>query len=196
MPNDIWNLQCVGDIQRSTCDALYINIRRAVETFKTYEEKYIKYMSKCHLEGQKLSTEVNCAFCDPENNQYIHKSNHEIIWKRKVVDKTIKACFNYDLLNEKVVRPIFMAYLAYARQVDPTMDIDEKILYKMNLFKSPVSKCQDWVTRTQASSNSDFTGSLSCSKFGFSKIRMTMELGKNLKFDPYFVKYLKNVVNT
>lgn len=195
-PNDIWNLQCVGDTQRSTCEALYINIVSAKKLFEKYEKQYIKYMSKCHLEIQKLSTEVNCAFCDPENNQYIHKSNNEIIWKRKVVDKAIKACYNYDLLNEKIVRPVFVAYLAYARQVDPTMDIDEKILYNMTLFKSPVSKCQDWVTRTQATSKSDFTGSLSCLKFGFSKIRLILENGKDLKFDPYFVKYLKNVVNT
>jgi hypothetical protein len=121
-PNDIWNLQCVEGTQRSTCDALYINIRRAVESFKIYENKYYKYMGKCGLEISKLRTQVGCAFCDPNNNHFIHKSSHEIIWKRKVVDHIIKACYNFDLLNEKIVRPVFMAYLAYARQIDPTLD--------------------------------------------------------------------------
>jgi hypothetical protein len=153
-------------------------------------------MGKCGLEISKLRTQVGCAFCDPNNNHFIHKSSHEIIWKRKVVDHIIKACYNFDLLNEKIVRPVFMAYLAYARQIDPTLDIDEKILYKIDLFKSPVSKCQEWVKRTQASSKSDFTGSLSCLKFGFSKLRRIIKLGKYIKFCPHFVKYLKNVVNT
>ena len=195
-PADTWNLECVGYTQRSTCEALYINIDKSVKAFSVYQSKWVKYMAKCYNQIQQLRTEINCAFCDPSNNLWIFKSRNTLIWNRKVVNDTIKACFNYDLLNEKIVRPVFLAYLAYAQQVNPTLPIDENILYKMELFQNPVSKCQEWAKRTQASSNSDFTGSLACLKFGFSKIRMAMKLGKNIKFDSHLVSYITNVVNT
>jgi len=51
------------------------------------------------------------------------------------------------------LRGVFLAYLNYAKQIKPTIDIEHTILFE--IFSNNLELCADWIKFTGANLNSD-----------------------------------------
>lgn len=152
-PGDEINTNCQGKIQMSKCTSLKKNIDESIQLALKYYKKYKDYKTKCFKNFEELRSRLRCAACDQNNNKNFDAQNKKAIIKRENVNQLIKKCYNFDLYETKVLRGVFLAYLNYAKQIKPTIDIEHTILFKM--FSTNLELCADWIKFTGANLGSD-----------------------------------------
>lgn len=87
-----------------------------------------------------------------------------------------------------------MAFLNYARQVIPTLNVSGEIMWK--LFPQKVEKCSVWAQYTQAHDQTDFTKSPDCMKYAYSILLWVLQKPSTVKFTSYKVEYFEKVIGS
>lgn len=87
-----------------------------------------------------------------------------------------------------------MAFLNYARQVIPTLNVSGEIMWK--LFPQTVEKCSVWAQYTQAHDQTDFTKSPDCMKYAYSALLWALQKPSTVKFTSYTVEYFEKVIGS
>ena len=191
-PGDDYNTECQGTVNANKCQSLYINIIRAVDLAKKYEKNYRKDIGQCISLIEDIRNQLRCAACDPSNNKWINHESKKIIINRAMATKIVTTCFNNNLYESKILRPVFVAFLNYANQVMPTLNISEDIIWK--IFPATVLKCSKWASYAQANDKTDFSKSPACMKFAFGILNGTAEKPSQVKFSVHLVEYFKKVI--
>jgi len=189
---DPYNAECQGEINSNRCAALMLNIERAVIRAKMYVEKYKEDFTNCTNRIEQTRLRLRCASCDPENNRWFNLQSKKIVINKAYLNSTVTLCFNYSLYTYRIERAVYQAYLNYARQVIPSMAVDDQILWKM--FPDDVHKCSEWIQYTEANSDSDFTRSAPCLKYGFKVLEKSLGKPSDLRFSEEFTTYFEEVI--
>jgi hypothetical protein len=191
-PDDYYNTECQGTTNANKCKSLWINIHRSIALAKKYEKRYRSDYSLCISSIEDMRNQLRCAACDPLNNKWIDHENKKIVISRAMASKLVKKCFNKDLYERKILRGVFVAFLNYARQVDPTLSITDQIIWK--LFPAKVLKCSAWATRAQADAKADFSKSPECMKYAYMILEYTTVKPSHVKFSVATLEYFKRVI--
>jgi len=129
-PGDPALTNCHGPIEGAKCDSLMLNMKRALFKANKYKDRYRKSFVQCYGYVERLRNRLRCASCDPKSNKWMNHKSGKIVLKREVVNKVIKKCYDADLYEHMALRGVYQAFLNYGRQIDSTLSMTNKILYK------------------------------------------------------------------
>lgn len=191
-PEDDYNTECQGTVKANKCQSLFLNIQRAVALAKKYEKNYRVDHAQCISLVEDIRNQLRCAACDPSNNKWINPESKKIIINRAMASKVVTKCFNNNLYEFKVLRPVFVAFLNYAHQVMPTLNISENIIWK--IFPATVTKCSHWANYVQADDTADFSKSPDCMRYVYRILNSTAVKPSQVKFSIHLVEYFKKVI--
>jgi hypothetical protein len=191
-PEDDYNLECQGPQNASKCLSLALNIKRAIALAQKHLKRYRDDWTQCYSSIEEIRNQLRCAACDPVNNKWINHENKTIVISRPLVSKIVKKCYNKDLFEIQILRGVYEAFLNYARQVIPTLNISSKIIWK--IFTAKVEKCAKWTVYTQADQDTDFSKSPDCMTYSYGILEQALAKPSNVRFTHYRVDFFQNVI--
>jgi hypothetical protein len=191
-PEDDYNLECQGPQNQSKCLSLGLNIKRAITLAQKHLKRYRDDWTQCYSLLEEMRSQLRCAACDPVNNKWINDENKTIVISRPLVSKIVRKCFNKDLFEIKILRGVYEAFLNYARQVIPTLNISANIIW--NIFSAKVDKCAKWTVYTQADEDTDFTKSPDCMTYTYGILKQALSKPSKVRFSHDRLDFFQNVI--
>lgn len=159
-----------------------------------YAKVHNKFVNKCYTLLEQMRNDIRCASCDPFNNAFVNGDEKTIIFKRSDINRIIMGCYNLDMYETTVFRDLMLAYLNYAKQLRPDLDIDHSILFE--IFPKKIQGCIEWVKFTGANthpSDVDYTKSRECLNYAYEKLNAYMRKPQDIFLSSKW-KYFMNVV--
>lgn len=185
---------CFGKTNSAKCQVLYDLIKKAIYHYKMYEGKYQKDQLKCQRKLENIRAELRCAACDVDASQWFDNKNKQVVINRTVTNKFIHACYDYDVARAQLVFGVFYAYLNYAQQINPILNISHSILFK--IFSNKIQKCSEWAQFANASVNSDMTAGRECLIYAYEKMNKLLIDSTQIRINRYMWQFFFEIVNT
>lgn len=184
---------CQKGPDREKCDSLKQNMNLARGHSLMYFDKYYKNWQKCMKVQEEYRSALRCAACDASNKYLINDKHKTVLIKNSSMNKLIKACYNKDLYESKLLSELYISYLNYAKKTDPSimLTVDDMI----GLFNKKINKCAAWVNFTKSRSNADMTKSRECVDYGTSLLNKITQVSKDIKFSRNFNDFINKVLD-
>lgn len=189
-----FNTRCQGKNELAKCIALMDNITAARKHAIMYFKQYVKSYQECVNTMEALRNSLRCASCDSENMYLINDHEKIVYLNRSSMNKIIKSCYNYSLYRANLTKELYTAYLNYAKQVDPTILLQNTEFDTM--FNDKVKDCSNWLEFTRTNYSGDLTMSRECINYGLSIINHTLPDTKDLTFTRVYWKFTLQIANT
>jgi hypothetical protein len=141
---------------------------------------------------EEIRNQLRCAACDPVNNKWINDENKTIVISRPLVSKIVRKCYNKDLFEIQILRGVYEAFLNYAHQVIPTLNISSHIIWK--IFTAKVEKCAKWTVYTEADQDTDFTKSPDCMTYTYGILDQALSKPSKVRFSNHRVDFFQKVI--
>jgi hypothetical protein len=191
-PEDDYNSECQGPQNASKCLSLMLNIKRAIALAQKHLKRYRDDWTQCNSSIEEIRNQLRCAACDPVNNKWIHHESKTIVISRPLVSKIVKKCYNKDIFEIQILRGVYEAFLNYALQVIPTLNVSSHILWK--IFSAKVQRCAKWTVYTEADRDTDFTKSPDCMTYSYGILKQALAKPSNVRFTHHRLDFFQNVI--
>jgi hypothetical protein len=153
LPDDPDAEGCQGTIKNNRCKELYNMIFKSIQHAKMYYEQYKSDWKTCHDLIEYLRNEMRCAVCDAGASRYFSFESKSVFVQRGQINSIIKECYDSDLYEVELLREVYLAYLNYAKQVQPSLSMNHSILF--SIFSNNYKPCAQWIEMTRANLDSD-----------------------------------------
>jgi hypothetical protein len=153
LPDDPDAEGCQGTIKNNRCKELYSMISKSIQHAKMYYEQYKSDWKTCHDLIENLRNEMRCAVCDAGASRYFSSESKSVFVQRGQINSIIKQCYDSDLYEVELLREVYLAYLNYAKQVQPWLSMNHSILF--SIFSNNYKPCAQWIEMTRANLDSD-----------------------------------------
>jgi hypothetical protein len=153
LPDDPDAEGCQGTIKNNRCKELYSMIFKSIQHAKMYYEQYKSDWKTCKELVEYLRNEMRCAVCDAEASRYFSSESKSVFVQRGQINSIIKQCYDSDLYEVELLREVYLAYLNYAKQVQPSLSMNHSILF--SIFSNNYKPCAEWIEMTRANLDSD-----------------------------------------
>lgn len=186
---------CKGEVDNAKCVILYKTLEDAITHAKFYYDQYKLDWKKCHELQENVRLQMRCAACDSTANQFFDAKNKIVNINVDQVNSLITACYDQDLFRNKLLREVYLAYLNYAKQVNPNLTLGADTLYY--LFSNKIMSCSEWMKRRgNTGEDINFISATECLDYGYEKFTELLGNPSEVKISPALLDYFRNIVRT
>ena len=187
---------CSGKVNYAKCSEYYKTILKSIEHALTnnYWHDYQTNLQKCNSTLEDIRLGIRCASCDDANNKWIDVKDKTIMINADLVNAVIKDCYNADLYEVDILREVYLAYLNYARQIRPNIELDHSILYEA--FSNKLTPCSEWIDFSNANKTKDLNVGRECQKYALEKMSLQLNDPLQVRMNRGLYTYMKNIMRT